>query len=343
MNTRILIIGNNSEICHISSMLIRAAQELNCPSVVSDNSFQNYAPSMKYIWGKAFFKLSGKRPLEWWSFNRITIDIVNNFKPKLVIVTGIFPLMNDVFYAISNISAKVVNFLTDDPWVKQLYSSNFITNLKNYNLVISTKKRIISDLIASGVQQTEFLPYAYDPFWHHLPDPVSESEKERFVADISFVGTGTLERLPMLEAVASLKDLNLKLYGNDWEKISVKGWKKFPAVSNNEFRLAMYSSKIALCLLRKRSRDDSTQRTFEIAPCGGCGIYEDTPEHREILADYPEYGFFSSPKDLVDKCKWLLEHSTEREQMRQLGIQLIATDKNTFSARLKTIFSLINI
>ncbi|WP_208350579.1 CgeB family protein [Aetokthonos hydrillicola] len=316
---------------------------MNLSLAINDTSWNSYAPSMKYLWGRALFKLTGKRPLEWWLFNKRTVALINDFKPQLVLVTGIFPLTNEVFNSSKKISAKVVNFLTDDPFVKQLYSSIFITNLKKYDLVISTKKRIIPDLIASGVKQTEFLPYAYDPFWHHLPDTVSEFEKEKFVADISFVGTGALERLPMLEAVASLGNLNLKLYGNDWKNIYVKGWKKSPAVFDNEFRLAIYSSKISLGLLRKRSRDESTQRSFEIASCGGCGIYEDSQEHRQILDGYPEYGFFSSPMDLADKCKWLLEKPTEREQMRQLGIQLVATEENTFSARLKTILNLINL
>jgi len=342
MRNKIFLIGNNSEIFHVGSMLNRASEELGLPCFINDNSFQAYAPSMKYIWGKVFFKLNGKEPIEWSSFNQKTIEKINKFEPDIVIVTGIFPLKNEVFQAISKINAKIINFLTDDPWRKSLYRSKFISNLKKYDLIISTKSRIISDLIAAGVQRVEFLPYSYDPFWHHLPDPCSEFEKEKFIADISFVGYGDRDRLPMLKAVASIGNLNLKLYGNDWDNIPVKGWKKHPAVAENQFRLAMYSSKLALCLLRKRSRDDSTQRTFEIAPCGGCGIYEDTPEHRNILSDYPEYGFFSSPQDLANKCKWLLEHPKERENMRQLGIELIVKESNTYTSRLKTILEWVN-
>ena len=342
MRKKILIIGNNQENYHVGSMFIRAAQELKLLWKVKDNNLITYAPSMKYILGKLFFKFNNKIPLGWWSFNQRIVELINEFKPDLILVTGIFPLLTEVFIASRKINAIIVNFLTDDPYAKELYCSRFIKNLKKYDLVISTKRRVIPDLITHGVSQPIFIPYAYDPFWHRLPDPVSESQKERFIADISFVGTGAYERVPILEMLSSIENLNLKLYGNDWEKIFVKGWKKSPAVFNNEFRLAMYFSKISVCLLRKRSRDDSTQRTFEIAPCGGCGIYEDTPEHREILAGYPEYGFFSSSKDLVDKCKWLLEHPTEREQMKQLGIQLVATERNTYTGRLKTILNLIN-
>jgi spore maturation protein CgeB len=129
----------------------------------------------------------------------------------------------------------------------------------------------------------------------------------------------------------------LNVYGNDWEEIKLQGWNKFPAVLDRPFTLAMNLSKLSLCLLRKSSQDVSTQRTFEIAPCGGCGIYEDTKEHREILASYPDYGFFSSPEDLAHKCHWLLENPVEREAMRQLGIKLVVNESNSYTARLKTI------
>jgi len=300
---------------------------------------------MKHIFGKLFFKLSGKIPLEWWSFNREVADLISEFKPNLILVTGIFPLSTEVFAAAKKYNASIVNFLTDDPYAKQLKSSRFIKNLKNYDLVVSTKGRVIPDLIEDGASQAVFIPYAYDPYWHRLPDLASESEKSIFTSDISFIGTGAYERVPMLEKLSSMMDAgtNLHLYGNDWQNVAVNGWKKFSAVFDNEFRLAMYLSKISVCLLRKRSRDDSTQRTFEIASCGGCGIYEDTQEHRGILSGYPDHGFFDSPEDLANKCQWLLEHPVEREKMREIGIKIIVNDSNTYTSRLKTILEICNV
>jgi len=341
MTHRLLIIGNTSETYHVGSMFARAAAALDVLVTTNDINWRTYAPSMQYLWGRGFYKLAGKRALEWWSFNQKTASHIREFQPTLVLVTGIFPLTEDIFHATTSVGAKICNFLTDDPWARRLRLPRFFENLSRYDLIFSTKSRIVPNLLSHGANRVEFLFYAFDPYWHRLPDPVLDSEKEGFTADISFVGTGALERLPALEAIASLGNLNLKLYGNDWNNISIKGWRKNPSVSDNEFRLAIHSSKLSLCLLRKSSRDDSTQRTFEIAPCGGCGIYEDTPEHREVLQDYPEYGFFSSPTDLAAKCKWLLENSEKREQMRQLGIAQIVQESNTYTARLKTILEMV--
>ena len=183
--------------------------------------------------------------------------------------------------------------------------------------------------------------FAFDPLWHYFPDIDLMNNSNTFKADISFVGSGSIERLPELKALSSLSNLNLQLYGDGWNSIDVHGWKKNPAVLGADFRMAIYSSKLSLGLLRKSNSDDSTMRTFEIPSCGGCGIYEDTPEHRDLLIDYPEYGFFNSPLDLAHKCQWLLHHPQELQEMRQKGFDLIVKYTNTYASRLEKIFELV--
>ncbi|MBF0290401.1 MAG: glycosyltransferase family 1 protein, partial [SAR324 cluster bacterium] len=102
-------------------------------------------------------------------------------------------------------------------------------------------------------------------------------------------------------------------------------------------RVVRYS-KINIGLIRRANRDGHSMRSYEIAACGGGGLYEDTPEHRELFEELPDYSFFSSPEDLSQKCSWLLEHPKEREEMRLLGIRNVVRKTNTYSARLKTIF-----
>jgi spore maturation protein CgeB len=340
MNHKILIIGNTSENYQLGSILTRASKQLDLLFSTSDTNRNLYAPSMKYLWGKIFFKLSGKRPLEWWSFNRKIVSQIKEFNPQIVLVTGIFPLTNEVFDICSQRGAYIVNYLTDYPWNPNHRSELFLSNLKKYDLVISTKTKILSELIKYEIKKVYFLPFGYDHFLCHQPVNISQVDRDSFTADISFIGVADSERIPLLDAISSLNGLNLKIYGTAWDKLNLKKWQKLPAVFEHEFRLAIYFSKLSLGIVRKRNKDESTMRTFEIAACGGCGIYEDTQEHREILAGYPEYGFFSSPEDLANKCKWLLENPVEREEMRKIGMKIIIKDTNTYTSRLKTILEM---
>ena len=342
MKDRVLIVGNTSTDYHIGSAFLRSAKELDLVVETCDTNWENYAPSMSSIFGRVFFKVSGKRPIESWKFNRNLTEEIHKFRPQIIIVTGIFPLSNSFFEVAGQVNAKTVNYLTDYPWNPHHYSPRFLKNLKDYDLICSTKSAILSELISYGVKKAEFVSFAYDPFVHHLPQECAAAKTGEFDADVAFIGFADRERLPHLNALTAIHDLNLKIYGQRWEDIAVDKWKKFPAVFGNEMRMAISSAKIVLGIVRKRNLDQSTMRTFEIPACGGCGIYEDTQEHRKILAGYPEYGFFSSPEDLADKCQWLLEHPIEREEMRKLGIQIIVNDSNTYTSRLKTILEMCN-
>ena len=341
MSLKVLIVGNVSESYHVGYMLANASRDLNLITELCDIKECNQ--SLNYFLGRVFFKASQKRSIEWWSFNNDIYKRLTSEKPDLVIITGIFPMQKKIFALCKDHKIKIVNFLTDNPFVSRLNSPLFLQQLSSYDLIASTKSNILDLLSDKGARNTKFFPYAFDPHWHQIPYSVSDQEKENYSCDVSFIGTGAQERLPYLNAIGSLNKYCLNVYGNDWEGIHLQGWNKFPVVLDRPFTLAMNLSKLSICLLRKSSCDISTQRTFEIAPCGGCGIYEDTKEHREILSGYPDYGFFSSPQDLADKCEWLLEHPVEREQMRQIGMEIIVKSENTFSSRLKSIIDLVNL
>ena len=97
MITKILIIGNTSEKYHLGSCLVRSAKILNIECIECDLNWKNWAPSMYSTWGRIFFKLSKKRPLEWWSFNKKLVTKIKEHKPNLILVTGIFPLQETIF------------------------------------------------------------------------------------------------------------------------------------------------------------------------------------------------------------------------------------------------------
>lgn len=338
----ILLIGDVTNDFYLGSMFARSAKELGkCCYLINIQNEVAY-PSMQHFLGKVFYKISGKLPLEWWQFNNKVAKCVLKLKPKLVLITGIVPLSNQVFEAANKVNAKVANYLTDYPWNPNHRHTKFISNLKRYDFIFSTKTLILLELISSGVKATEFLPFAYDPFVHRKPD-INDS-KLSFESDICFVGTGDRERLPYFEAISSLiTNKNFRLYGGLWDKILVRGWNKSSPVFNNDFRSAINQSNLCLGILRKANKDLSTMRSFEIPACGGTAILEDTDEHRSIFPEYPEYGFFTSPLDLAEKCKWLLENPIELAKMKEIGYKTIKEQNHTYTHRLKTMMERLSL
>lgn len=340
MIPKILIIGNTSEIFHIGSIFSRASESMNLALAVSDININKYAPSMKYLWGKAFFKLAGKRPIEWWSFNHNTAKLIKDFSPQLVLVTGVMPLTDDVFNTCNKIGAKIVNYLTDSPWSQQNSHPLFIKDLPKYNCIFSTKKDIIPDLDTNGVKQVHFLPFGFDPFLHHSLQAGELNEEYSLLnvyPNVCLIGGADAYRISFIKRFLVNFKGKLDLYGDYWSKDQELKQHHRGSVYGDDFCKVVYKSTINIGIIRRANSDGHSMRSFEIPACSGLGIYEDTQEHRELFQGYPEYGFFTSPEDLADKCNWLLEHPVEREEMRQLGIQLVVKDSNTYSARLKTI------
>ncbi|WP_010314349.1 glycosyltransferase [Synechococcus sp. CB0205] len=333
----LLLIADTSVPEALGSKFLRGAQQAGLDPkrdllVAYTSPAPAFSPSMGRLRGKVFYRLADRRSWEWWGFQRKLIALIEQHKPRLVLVTGILPLAPQVFQAIRASGGRIVNYLTDDPWNPIHRRRCFLRNLKDYDHIFSTKEALRQRLEAAGTLSTSWLPFAYDPELHH---PIDFTDPE--AADVLFVGTGAAERLPWLEALADLPGLRRRIHGSSWEGLSTPGWEKGPAVVGEDYCKAMGSARVVLGLLRQANGDLSTDRSYEIGAIGGCGLYQDTSEHRALLQNYPDSGFFKDPTELRARVEALLRDPERQEQLRQGGAQTVRRPQHTYGARLRTI------
>ncbi|MFZ9558443.1 MAG: CgeB family protein [Vulcanococcus sp.] len=333
----LLLIADTSAAEALGSKFLRGAQQAGLDpnqdvTVAYTSPASAFSPSMGRLIGKVFYRLADRRSWEWWGFQRELIALIEQHKPRLVLVTGILPLAPRVFQAIRASGGRIVNYLTDDPWNPIHRRRCFLRNLKHYDHIFSTKEALRQRLEQAGTPSTSWLPFAYDPELHH---PIDVTEPEP--ADVLFVGTGATERLPWLEALADLPGLRRRIHGNSWEGLSTPGWEKGPAVVGEDYSRAIGSARIVLGLLRQANGDLSTDRSYEIGAIGGCGLYQDTSEHRALLKDYPDGGFFKDPAELRARVEALLSDPELQQQLRQGGAKALRRPEHTYGARLRTI------
>jgi len=291
-----------------------------------------YSPSMQRLRGKIFFRLADRRSWEWWKFQHELLNQIHQFKPRLVLITGVLPIRRRIFEEIHNHGGLVVNYLTDDPWNPIHRRRSFLRNLPLYDHIFSTKKALRRRLENAGTPSTSWLPFAYDPMLHQAVQKTLNTNNPVVV----FVGTGAEERLPWLAALEDLPGVVRRIHGNNWEGFDTPGWEKQSAVTGEGYCSVIQNADIVLGLLRKANRDRSTDRSYEIGAIGGCGLYQDSREHRELLPKYPNEGFFKTPKQLQERVQHLMAHPSLRDQLRKLGSEAMRKPGNTYAARLQT-------
>jgi spore maturation protein CgeB len=66
-------------------------------------------------------------------------------------------------------------------------------------------------------------------------------------------------------------------------------------------------------------------------------LVEDTTEHREIFGEeLRAVAYFKSKDEMLNKLRWLLSNSGERERMADAAHRLVTQGRNTYEDRLLT-------
>jgi len=333
---RILIVGNVSQDYHLGSMLVRSAKILGCEISELDTNYRILKIPPEPYWGKVFYKLFKIKRIKDWAISGRLINQINKNRFDIIIVTGIIPLKNRVFRLIQNKGMNIVNYLTDDPWNHAHLNKIFIENIASYNTLFSTKKNIVPDLKKAGAKNIFFIPFGFDPQLHKKV----RSRTTNDAPNVCFIGAADEQRAQFIGKFLKHFTGSFGLFGSDWFKFpKLKKYYK-GNVYNDAYCQAIAECKINLGMVRHLNRDQHTMRTFEIAACGGVGIYEDTKEHREIFKDLPEMGFFSTAHDLANKCEYLLRHAKQYRILKKTADRAICTADNTYTRRLEQIIEL---
>ncbi|MEO0650497.1 MAG: glycosyltransferase [Planctomycetota bacterium] len=219
---------------------------------------------------------------------------------------------------------ELIAFSEDDMWLRHNQSSAWRRSLPVYDLVVTTKLRNASpdELPTLGAVEVHYEPKTYDPSYHY-PREVSDADRRRIGGDVTFIGTYERARAEQCLALAR-HGLEVRVFGNGWEswcgahpKLQVEG----RALAGTDYPAAIAASTINLGLLRKRNRDEHTDRSVEIPACGGFMLAERTQEHLELFAEGREASYFESTRELIGKVVHYLTAERERERIAEQGRQ----------------------
>ncbi|MBT8763367.1 glycosyltransferase [Desulfohalobiaceae bacterium Ax17] len=218
----------------------------------------------------------------------------------------------------------IAGYSPDDQMNPANHSRIYLKSIPLYDVLFTNKTFNVSDLYDIGARSVVFVKNGFDPDTHR-PVPLTSEERERFGAQVSFVGTFERERAEYLRIIAEMKICTIKVWGNDWNKMKNPGALKSCiqgiAVYGDDYARVICASNINLCFLRKANRDQVTTRSVEIPACGGFMLAERTDEHLALFAEDREAAYFVFVEEMNAKVKYYLEHPKKRHEIAKAGRQ----------------------
>lgn len=220
-------------------------------------------------------------------------------------------------------STIIISYSPDNMALRHNQSQQYLECIPLYDYIITNKSYILDDMIQLGAKELIFVNNSYEPSFHY-PRELNTADYEKLGGDVGFVGSWEKERC---ESILYLVDhgIKVRVFGNskwkDYKNYSRNLQIEDHGLYNEDYAKSFRAFKISLCFLRKMNYDQQTTRTVEIPACGGFMMAERTSEHLAMFEEEKEAAYFSSNEELLEKCRYYLEHESERNQIAEAGLQ----------------------
>ena len=269
---------------------------------------------------------------------------VEKFKPDVIIFNAQSPITDHLLNSLKKKKIPTVFWFVED-FRRFPYWQNIAPKIDFFFTI--QQDEFFDKLNEANIPFYDYLPMAAAKNIHKTIE-LTDSEKQIYGSDISFMGAGFLNRHKFF---SQLTEFDLKIWGNGWEnnnKLKPFIQKEGQRVSIEETVMIYNASKININLhssmdnlLIDKYKDFVNPRTFEIAACGGFQIVD----RRELITDTfieeTEIVCFDSVEELKSKISYYLTHKDERDKIAKAG-QKKVLKMHTYSNRIEQIMKIVS-
>lgn len=231
-----------------------------------------------------------------------------------------------------NEKLALVWYCEDDMMNPRLRTRQLDAALGLFDLWVTTKSFNArpEELPSLGARKVFFVNNSCDPELHR-PVKLSEEDRHKFGAPVSFIGSFEEPRAQSMLYLAG-QGIKVRVWGNGWAtwvgrhpNLQIENRPAY----NEEFAKVVSASSINLCFLRHANRDLQTCRSIEVPACAGFMVHERNDEIGALYREGREAAYFSSDEELAKVCESWLEREEQRNivgtaaQERTLEIGLV--------------------
>lgn len=193
-----------------------------------------------------------------------------------------------------------------------------------FDLHVTQRDVSVHDLTQRGARDVIKTQTAYDQAIHFPPpEPYTDAQRNR---GVSFLGTPYDDRAGFLSSLHAA-GLPVVISGspNAWQRaLSTDLYQQLyreGELAQKEYREAIWRSKINVSFLTKSNQDEVTQKSFEIAACGGFLLAERSEGHSARFVEGEEAVFFSGLKECIAVIQRYLPDEAARNRIAAAGME----------------------
>ena len=214
------------------------------------------------------------------------------------------------------------------PWVTR--------SIGCFDLFCTYSQSLLDKLKIAGAAHPFFIPFAWDPWIHPMPD---ETESEY---DLTFIGNGDAHREKWLTEILNAAK------GRDWKVVVFGNWRPVQSsllqaairahqVTGKEMAAVISKSKVTLNILRLQNEGSHNMRTFEIPGCGGLMASQYSSEQNQLFPDGGAAIYFKTAAEAVDRIQAAIDNPAQLASMKGRARQIIM--RHTYVDRARSIMN----
>jgi len=224
--------------------------------------------------------------------------------------------------AIGDLGTTTIGYWIDDPTDHE----RSLVNARSYQIYFTNDLGSVARYRAEGVERIYHLPSSADTgTFHPLPQAAP-------VADVTFVGTRTPRREPILYAV---QDFDLLVYGPGWCNSTLRKSCVRPEAFGSRTNEVFNRSRINLNVHNWTAPGTAMNlRLFEVPASGGFLLTDWVAEIDSAYTEDEHLVCWRSVEELRDKIVYYLAHDAERREIARRGHEHFLRH-HTYAARVR--------
>ncbi len=272
--------------------------------------------------------------------NNKLLDIMENDEIDILFLYRAIEIKAKTICKIKNLNCVIFSYNNDDPFSgvpSKAYWNNYIesTNFCDHNFVYRTKNLI--EFKKRGIENLSVLKSYYIKE-NNYPLNIKKT------MDIIFIGH--FENDGRDEYIKALIEtgLNVTVFGGAlWKKAPL--YKEIKHVikekqTGEKYNITINKAKIALVFLSKINSDTYTRRCFEIPATKTLMLSEYSEDLNSMFEENKEAVYFKTKKDLIIKCKHLLDNPSKIKAIGNAGYERLLKDNHSAESRAKEILKI---